>query len=452
MNPTKHQARFRDEIAPAKPRYGLWHKQGTGKTATILFNERARPARTLVVAPITVIQTAWAKDSREIGVPFTSLYSKSRAKRVEGIRAICDPGVYAINPDQFRIHAKDLKAAGFDRFVFDESSKIKNRAAAITKAATDFADSVDEVYLLSGTPAPNCPTEYWSQLRTISAKATNGSFFGWANRWFYPINREYKGRSFIEKWLPKRDRQADFISYLAFWSWSLTKADCMDLPEQSDQVISVELSNEERAAYQLVLEGEVTDEIVAEILSGRISTKGLGILSKLRQIAGGVVLDNQGGEIALGSSKLDALREIAESIEGPLIVWAEYRHEIQRIGRVLRDMGRRVDLLYGPTSGDAGEIVGRFTRRETDAIVAHPQTAGHGIDGLQRVCSYAVYFSLSWSAELHEQSRDRIHRRGQTEPVTYIYLNSEDTLDDGIYKTVRSKCENSNAILESLRR
>lgn len=450
----EHQQRAL-EISRENPRFAFFWSPGTGKTITILSIWKERPMRTLVVASKAILSTAWARDSEMMGVPVINARHTNKRKRLELIR---EPGDHVVltNYEQFRIHEKEFKETGFDRFVFDESSKLKNRDAKVSKAAHSFAESCREVYLLSGTPAPNCPTELWSQLRTISSSASGVSFWKWAHHFFVPIMQQKwtpKGqKSVIAKWVEKPERTQEFNDHLRKWSWSLRKEDCLDLPEQIDIVREVELSRDERKQYdELITELKLSvpvDEGPTANVSMNVHAEGL--LMKLRQVVGGSVrMDDQPKEI--GSSKIDALVETLEEFSNDqVVIWCEFRADIDRVARVLNQIGRRPAIIDGRTSSKVGEIVDSFVQGETDTIIAHPKAAGHGTDGLQKVSSVSVYFGLSFSAEEHEQSRDRIHRSGQSKSCLYIYLIAKDTVDESLLWVVRRKKSRQSALLKEL--
>lgn len=411
--------------------------------------------RTLVVASKAILSTAWSRDSEMMGVPVTNVMHTNRAKRLDLINQPGD-GVFLINYEQFRIHEKEFCAAGFERFVFDESSKLKNRDAKVSKAAHAFADRCKEVYLLSGTPAPNCPTELWSQLRTLSHTAAGVSYYRWAHYYFIPIMDQRwtpKGsKQVISKWVEKPERRSEFSSHLRDWSWSLRKEECLDLPEQIDVVREVELSRPERKQYEeLVTELRLSvpvEEGPEPIAQVNIHAEGL--LMKLRQVAGGNV-KVEGTHREVGSSKVDALMETLEEFTNdPVVIWCEFTADIDRIARVLTKNGRKPAILDGRTSSQVREIVDSFVQGEVDTVIAHPKAAGHGTDGLQKVSSVAIYFGLSFSAEEHEQSRDRIHRSGQTKSCLYIYLIAKDTVDESLLAIVRRKKSRQSALLKEL--
>ena len=179
--------------------------------------------------------------------------------------------------------------------------------------------------------------------------------------------------------------------------------------------------------------------------------KSEAALMKLRQVVGGTV-KIEGSPTEVGSTKLDSLVEVSEEIgPEPAIIWAEFTADIDRIARRLTKEGSRVGILDGRTSKDSQEILNTFVRGDIDRLILHPKAAGHGTDGLQKVCQYAIYYSLSFSAEEHMQSRDRLHRSGQTKPVTYIYLVAKDSVDEGLLWCVRRKSNKQTALLNALK-
>lgn len=439
-------------------RYGFWWKPGTGKTIGLLLRWLESPKRTLVVAQKSIATTAWLKDARAMGVPVTICLHHDRKKRLALLSTPGD-GLIVTNWEQFKIHASEILKTGVRRVIFDESSKIKNRESSNAKYSMAFADRMEEVYLLSGTPAPNCPTELWAQLRTISPESVGRNFWSWAYHWFTPLTKTItvKGKdgkkyskNVIEKWLHKPGTEAAFYKMVAEWSWALAKKDCLDLPAQSNELRLFDLSDAERKVYRdavNVLRAVVPDPTNPS-QSMRIETENGAM--KLRQMTGGMVLVDSKPSI-FGSSKLEELADVLDELgpKEPVLIWAEFTTSIDRIVAMLRERGESVATIDGRTK-DVLPIVEAFQRGEITRIVAHPQAAGHGTDGLQRVCNYAVYYELSYSGEQHEQSRDRLHRGGQEKPVTYIYLLAEGTIDEDLLDCVEKKCDRQEVLLRQL--
>ncbi len=148
--------------------------------------------------------------------------------------------------------------------------------------------------------------------------------------------------------------------------------------------------------------------------------------------------------------KLNELDQILEEIRGePVVIWASFRAEIDMIKDLLNKKGIRNDVIDGRTK-DAGELVARFQDGELGALVCHPAAAGHGIT--LTAASYAVYYSMDFSYEKYQQSRDRIHRKGQTRPCTYYHLIAEGSVDEDILWAVRNKAKVSDAVLRMIGR
>ncbi len=437
------------EIARTHKRFAYFWQPGTGKTICMQAIQNERPMRTLVVAAKSIIWSAWVKDAELMGTDTQVVYHRNKIKRLELIE---QPGDHMLvtNYEQFRMHKDAFVASGVRRVIFDESSKIKNRKAKVTQAAIAMADTCEEVYLLSGTPSPNCATELWSQLRAISPQAAGLQFYRWAYQWFMPITENIRGRNVIARWVPKNNRIEEFNNYLRNHSWALRKEECLDLPKQLDVVRDVILTPAEQKTYDQVV-NEL--RLCCQTETGEIETnvRSEAALIKLRQVVGGTVrIDNKPTEV--GSSKLDTLVEVLDEIgPEPALIWAEFTADIDRIASRLTHEGSRVVILDGRSSKDTQDIIASFMRGEVDRLILHPKAAGHGTDGLQKLCQYAIYYSLSFSAEEHMQSRDRLHRSGQTKPVTYIYLITKDSVDESLLWVVRRKSNKQQALLKALK-
>jgi len=438
------------ELARTHPRYAFFWQPGTGKTIAILAIQKERPLRTLVIAAKSIIWSAWEKDAKLLDVDLRVVHHTNKPKRRE---LILEKGNHIIvtNYEQFRMNVDLFIESGVQRVVFDESSKIKNRKAKVTQAAIKMADACNEVYLLSGTPCPNCETELWSQLRAISPVASGLQFYKWAYNWFMPITENIRGRNVIARWIPKKDMVKQFHDYLKKWSWALRKEECLDLPIQMDVIREFELSKPEQKIYNQVIEElKLCCKSNEGDYDTTVSVRSEAVLMKLRQVAGGNVKIN-GVATEVGSSKLDTLVDVlAEVGSEPTIIWAEFTADIDRIARRLKKEGNKVGIIDGRTSKYAQEYINKFVNGELDRLILHPKAAGHGTDGLQKVCEYAVYYGLSFSAEEHMQSRDRLHRSGQKKPVTYIYLVAKETVDESLLWVVRKKSNKQQALLKEL--
>lgn len=439
--PMHHQARA-VKITDRNSRYGLFYACGTGKTISALLICRHRPMRTIVVCPKSIIGPAWLGDARHfpsLRVVSGAAASPAMRRRIIG-RDNWD--VLILNYEVVGRERQRILDAGVRRLIIDESSAMKNFQSQRTHHLINLAATMDEVYCMSGIPAPNGEHEYWGQLRCIAPETTPANYYRWAYSWFDPITRHIaRDRKAIVGWKIKPSRAAEFQTMLASCSLALRKEDCLDLPEQIDVCRNVELTDGEARAYTLL-----RDELRAEFADGRVlDATMIGRMMKLRQLAGGGAYGDGGFYIATGDSKLDELGVIIEEVgeHEPLVIWAEFTAEIERIAKRFNAV-----MLTGRTPHDERtRIISEFGKSIT-RVVCNPRAVGHGIT--LTAASYAVYYSVGYSYELYAQSRDRIHRKGQHRACTYIHLLADGTCDGVILEAVRKKKAANEAMMDVL--
>jgi SNF2 family DNA or RNA helicase len=326
----------------------------------------------------------------------------------------------------------ELRDAGFQLTVFDESSKLKNIKAQVTKRAIAWADTQRFVYLLSGTPAPNSELEYWPQVRCVDQTVWGHSFYGWRPRYFYPTGFEN------HVWKIQPEQKSKLFYDLASVSEVVRREDVLDLPERTFNVREVTLDEAEARAYK-----DMKSRAILEIESEKIKAVNAGAkLMKLREGTSGFYLDEDGRAHDVGKSKLNELADLLDEIgDHQVLIWFHFHHEGDLISRLLTT--RAGVQSWGRVDGTVGsqyvkdEWVRRFQTGEIKYLLAHPASLGHGVTLVN--CVYAIYFSLSHSLELHQQSQDRIYRKGQTRPCSYYFLAAKGTVDGAIMNALARK-------------
>ncbi len=441
MQLMQHQREFL-ELSRTTPRYGLFFDCGTGKTIAILSCINADRVKTVVVCPKSIMHSAWVGDAANFPALKTVVCWANHPK--DRKKLISTPGadVLIMNPELFKRHQADLIAAGVKRVVVDESSCLKNHKSQMTKATIQFADRMQSVYLLSGTPAPNDETEYWGQLRTIKRGIVSDSFYAFASQYFFPQKRRFRDREVIVGWQLKSHMKDQFYRLLDSVSRTIRKEDAVDLPEQTDIYRVFDLSPDEKEIYTAI-EDELIQ--VVEALHGEPINATNNTLMRLRQATGGAFYD-AGRLVSFGSSKLAELVDVLEDIGNKqVVIWAAFTHEIERIASdlFLRD---RCAIIDGSVNHiERARRIGDFQDGKLRYLICQPQAAGHGIT--LTAANYAINYSVVMgSYEVWKQSRDRIHRKGQRWPCTYIHLIAKDTCDWQIIKGVEKK----QAIAETL--
>jgi SNF2 family DNA or RNA helicase len=466
----EHQERF-VQIARDRPRYAWFAEPGVGKSIGTLAaiadaKRRGFTGATLILCPKSIIHSAWMQDAKHFPqLRCVAVWASTPHQRRELIRmswcnvcgrtnrecshdycggiGLTGPDVFVTNYETFKRHAEDFKP-WVRRLVIDESSKVKAFDTQISRACHKFSDDMASVYLLSGTPAPNNATEYWSQVRCINASLFGPSFWRFAYRYFSPIKRTIGDRERIIGWKPLREMQTEFMAKLQLVSWSLRKSECLDLPEQTDVVREVELSSRELTAYTSMLNELRVDLGDQPVLTASMQAR----VMKLRQITSGLIYDS-GQCVDIGTSKLDELSELLDEIgDRKVVVWAEFTAEIDRICKLLatRAATGRIDGQIG--LDERTESIAAFQTGSLRYLVCHPAAAGHGIT--LTAASHAVYFSHGFSFETYQQSRDRLHRAGQRNPVTYYHLIAKGSVDERVMRALAGKRSGHEAIMELL--
>ena len=469
-----HQADAAQRCAD-HPRYGFWLDCGVGKTIAMLaalhaskaaadavavfpegvttvkaYGAELRPMpyhKTVVVCPKAIMRNAWERDAEHFpDLNVVVCWANTPAKRAALINTP-DADILVINFEMFKKHRKDLYAAGVRRLIVDESSKLKSPTTQITRATIEFADHMESVYLLSGTPAPNDDTEYWAQMRCIDKGIFGDSFYRYAGEYFTPQKRKVGGKDVITGWRAKPHQRDRFIHRLRMRSWSLRKADALDLPDQMDVIHEFDLGTDERRVYD-----DTEAMLKAEVDGETLNVQASGLVNKLRQVCNGWAYTSADTALAIGDSKRQELLAILDGIGShACVIWVDYREDARRVAAMLEERGERCAVLDGSTKGsDVKPAVDAFQAGELTRLVCHPASVGHGIT--LTAASYAVFYSPIWSAELYVQARDRIHRKGQVNKCTYYHLVARDTVERGVLWACRNKRSKSEAIMKMLGR
>lgn len=439
----------------------ILHECGLGKTRTAIeIFKRLRlqnpRLKMMVIAPLSLLNAAWACDiSKFSGFTFQDLHDNfSISER---------PDAYLVN---FETLISDKKTALLAKFlqnydvfcVVDESSRLKNPKAKTTKTLLKLCDKFKYRVIMSGTPAPNGEFEYWAQMEFIRPGILHPSFYAFRNTFFHLerngvkmiqqgqfMTRQMSREIFSKGWKyaitpASRESLMKRIAPLCHWA---KKDECLDLPEQVDEIREVELSAKQRGIYNEMKRQLITEIQGQEIVAQAALTK----LMKLREIVSGFAMDALGQAQDIGESpKLaELLHFVEEAGNQQIIVWANFHWEIRKIREALSPIGRVV-TLFSETE-DRNESIKDFQEGRARFLVAHPRSAAHGLTFVN--CSTQVFFSLDWSYDAHEQARARTHRAGQKNACLYVYLVAKDTIDEQIMEALRKKSD-AQEIIQSI--
>lgn len=326
----------------------------------------------------------------------------------------------------------------------DESTTIKSPSASRTKAAIKLGRLAKYRRILTGSPITKSPLDAYAQCQFLEPGALGfSSYFAFRARYAQMIDQRAGSRSF-KKIVGYRNLD-ELTKKLSRFTSRVLKDDCLDLPPKVYLSRDVELTPEQRAAYD-----QMKRDAVATIEgSSSVATVVITQLLRLHQIACGH-LTTENGVVGLPHRRIDALLETLAETQGKAIIWATYRHDLAEIERALRaEYGDDSVVSYhGGTSPDArAAAIVAFQDAHSPVrwFVGQEATGGYGIT--LTAATTVVYYSNSYSLEQRLQSEDRAHRIGQTKSVTYVDLIARGTVDEKIIKSLREKMDVASQVL-----
>ena len=423
-----------------KEQCGLALEMGLGKSVSTLtavsdLLSSCQIVKVLVIAPLRVAQSVWAQECRKwshLEHLTVSVCLGTERQRIAALYRSAD--VYVINRENVPWLVKHLGSRWcFDCLVIDESSSFKTPSAQRFKALRKVAPLTPYRVLLSGTPTPKSLLDIWSQQWIIDQGATLGkTFTAFKQRFFEP---DYFGRSFT----PRKGSEVIIHQLLSDRWLSMKAEDYLDLPPRIDLYERLQLPAAVMEQYR-----QFESDLLVELKDGEELEAGSAAIlaAKLFQWCNGAVyLNDSKAWSELHTVKLDALAEIIEANDEPILVAYTFRHDLERLKK---RFPHAVVLDTNP------ETVTRWNAGEIPLLLAHPQSAGHGLN-LQAGGALAVWFGLNWSLEYYQQFNARLHRQGQQRPVRLVHLLAEGCLDERVIKVLASKDATQNALLEALK-
>lgn len=376
------------------------------------------------------------------GAKWSKLLNAFRDKRHNSLLFFSVNIEATINKSNFDLFSRYLSSAD-SMLIVDESSTVKNHKAQRTKAIIKLARYAKYRRILTGTPIGNGPLDLYSQCEVLEKGALGFSSY-YSFRAYYAIMREImpRGTGRTVK-IVNGYRELDKLKTdLSKFSFIVKKEDCLSLPEKIYQRYEVELTPKQKKWYEELKKTAVIELSECETVSAPVI---LTKLLKLHQLVCGILKPDDGVEVLIENNRMKALKAILDECPRPVVIWANYRKNIQSI---LDTLGSDARSYYGDTTGEERIAnINDFQAGKVPYLVCNAQSAGYGIT-LTRSHT-AIYFSNNYSAELRQQSEDRIHRIGQDKKVTYVDIVCPGTVDEKILDALRMKKNLAQKIVSS---
>lgn len=421
---------------------------GMGKTSIVLsaLNELMYDSfevtKVLIIAPLRVARNTWSDEIKKWDHLNGIRYSIAVGTATERLAALkADADIYIINRENVPWLVEESGIPfDFDCVVVDELSSFKNWQAKRFKALMKVRPKIRRIVGLTGTPSSNGLMDLFAEFKILDMGERLGRFISQYRLNYFKPDRMNGPIVYTYKLLPgAEDRIYDRISDITI---SMKATDYLDMPELISNEYKVYLDEDEREKYE-----EMKDELVLQLPGGEITAANAAALSgKLSQLANGAIYDDDGSVNAFHERKLDALEDLIESANGkPILVAYWFKHDLARITERLKKLKVVFEKL------DSDKSIEKWNAGELQVGLIHPAFAGHGLN-LQSGGNVIVWFGITWSLELYQQTIARLWRQGQTSgTVTVIHIITAGTVDERILKALEAKDQTQSALIDAVK-
>lgn len=422
------------------PKCALFLDMGLGKTLTTLtaisdLSDSMDINKTLIIAPLRVANTTWHAELMRWEHTKHLTYSICTGCKKDRLQSLMkDVDIYIINRENVSWLVDYYgKKWPFDMVVIDESSSFKSVKSARWKSLRKSLPYIERLIELTGTPAPNGLLDLYAQIYLLDTGQRLGrNMTAYKSRFF---ESDYMGYNYTIK-----DDSADKIySLVDDIVMSMRAEDYLDLPERINVVQAINLPEKIKSKYD-----ELEKEFISVINDDELVVfNAAALANKLLQFSNGAVyIDEDKNSVELHRCKLDALKEIVEDNGNENILVAyNYKTDLERLQKAFPN----AEVL-----DKEGLAVDRWNKGEIKMLLAHPASAGHGLN-LQHGGSLIVWFGLNWSLELYQQFNGRLHRQGQSKPVRIIHLVAKGCIDERVMLAIENKACTQDELLNYLK-
>ena len=398
-------------------------------------------SKAIIIAPLRVCTNVWKQEAEKWvhlqGLKVSVAVGTER-ERLAALTSKAD--IYVINRENTQwLIEKSGVSFDFDMLVIDELSSFKSHQSKRFRSLMKVRPRIKRVVGLTGTPSSNGLTDLWAQFRLLDMGQRLGRFIGkYRTDYFVPDKRNGQ---VIFSYKPLPDAEKRIYAKIADITISMNAIDHLQMPELMMVEHKVKLSETERERYD-----ELKRDLVLTMASGEVTAANAAALSgKLCQMANGAVYGDDGLVIAIHDRKLDELEDLIEQANGkPVLIAYWFQHDKARIAERLQKLRIPFSHLDKPAT------IAMWNNGELPVALIHPASAGHGLN-LQAGGSTLIWFSLTWSLELYQQTNARLWRQGQTKTVVIHHIITKDTIDENVMVALAKKDAGQMALLEAVK-
>lgn len=415
---------------------------GLGKTITTLtaINELMYDSfeisKVLIIAPLRVAQSTWKEEIEKWDHLNLLRYSIAVGDEKERLKALKqNSDIYIINRENVDwLVTKSGIDFNFNMLIIDELSSFKSHTSKRFKSLLKIRPYFERVVGLTGTPSSNGLMDLWAEFRVLDLGERLGRYIThYRNEYFLPDKRN---GAVIFSYKPQPNAEERIYRRLSDMTISMKSTEYLKMPELILNDLEINLGEEDQIKYK-----KFKKEMVMTIQEKEIDAINAASLSnKLIQLANGSIYDKDKKFYEVHNKKLDKLEEIIESANGkPVLVAYWFKADKERIEK-------RFKVREIKTADD----IKQWNKGMIDLALIHPASAGHGLN-LQSGGSTLVWFSLTWSLELYQQTNARLYRQGQKDTVVIHHLITKNTIDEDIMKSIKRKDKTQEALMKAVK-
>ena len=436
------------EFIESHPIAAVILQMGLGKTVCTLtaiehlIYDTFEVSKVLIVAPLRVAKVTWSDEIDKWDHLSHLTYSVavgSEKERLSALKKKAD--LYMINRENLQwLIEKSGLPFDYDMVVLDELSSFKSWQSKRFRAFMKVRPKVQRVVGLTGTPSSNGLMDLFAEFKCLDMGERLGRFITQYRSAFFIPDRmngqvvySYKPRPFAEEEIYRR---------IGDITISMKALDHLKMPELIENRYPVYMDDGEKQQYESMKKDLILPYLENEAIT---AANAAALSGKLCQMANGAVYSDEGSVVHIHDRKLDALEDIIEAAQGPILLCYWFKHDLERITKKLDEL----KVEYARISSDGS--IRMWNEGKFQVGLIHPASAGHGLN-LQAGGNHIVWFGLTWSLELLEQSNARLWRQGQrAETVVVQYLVTAGTIDERILDAISKKEKDQNALIDAVK-
>ena len=409
---------------------------GLGKTVialtaihSLLFDS-FEVSKVLVVAPLRVARDTWPNEVKKwehLKDLRVSVAVGDAKKRKIALMRKAD--IYVINREMVKWLVEESGVPfDYDMVVIDELSSFKNPQSQRFKALMKVRSKVRRVVGLTGTPASNGLMDLFAEYKLLDMGQRLGRYITrYRLSYFQP---DKTNGAIVYSYKPLPFAEEEIFKKIGDITISRKSGDFLQMPEKIMTEYEVEMNEKEKQEYK-----HLKDNLVLSVGDQEITAANAASLcGKLSQMANGAVYTDDRNVQIFHERKLDALEDMIEAANGkPVMIAYWFQHDFDRIKKRLQEMGVEFEKI------DSEDSIKRWNEGRLPVALIHPASAGHGLN-LQSGDSTIIWFGLTWSLELYQQTNGRLWRQGQKDKTVLIqHIITKGTIDERILSALKHK-------------